>query len=92
MIKVYLCQILQAPKIAKLNILPNKRATQLYKSLANCEAKFSITTTNCIINKATIHPRETKKEFFYSFLKYQHFVFEDFKVLYVEMIYQGLKG
>ena len=28
MIKVYLCQILQAPKNAKLNILPNKRAAQ----------------------------------------------------------------
>lgn len=34
MTKVYLCQILYAPKNAKLNILLNKRAAQLYKSEA----------------------------------------------------------
>lgn len=47
-------------------------------NLKHSEEKFSITTTNCIINKATIHPYKTKER--RSFEKCKCFVYEDFKV------------
>jgi hypothetical protein len=61
-------------------------------NLKHREEKFSITTTNCIINKATTHPCKTKKRQIVK--KHQLFLSEDAKaeakslrkVLCVEMV------
>lgn len=46
-------------------------------NLEPSEEKFSITTTNCIINKATIHPCKTKER--KGFGNHQNFVSKDFR-------------